>query len=112
LLNRLAELYKKQGKWKESEQLYKRALSIRERAVGTEHPLVAYLLNDLGVLYFDQGKQTEAEHIQQRLSHIIERTNLSLNERDNRNAAADDYYDGGSDSDDDDNYYGFPTPDS
>ncbi len=41
-------LYKSQGRYAEAEPLYKRALSIREKALGLEHPDVAQSLNTRG----------------------------------------------------------------
>ena len=46
-LNNLAELYQDQGRYGEAEPLYKRALAIREKALGPEHPDVATSLDDL-----------------------------------------------------------------
>ena len=37
-LNNLAELYQAQGRYAEAEPLYKRALAIREKALGPDHP--------------------------------------------------------------------------
>ena len=40
-LNNLARLYDDQGRYAEAEPLYKRALAIREKALGPDHPDVA-----------------------------------------------------------------------
>ena len=37
-LNNLGEVYRAQGRYAEAEPLYKRALAIREKALGPEHP--------------------------------------------------------------------------
>ena len=37
-LNNLGEVYRAQAKYAEGEPLYKRALAIREKALGPEHP--------------------------------------------------------------------------
>jgi tetratricopeptide (TPR) repeat protein len=37
-LNNLAELYFSQGRYEQAEPLYKRALAIREKVLGREHP--------------------------------------------------------------------------
>ena len=50
-LNNLAELYRVQGNYAESEPLHKRALAIYEKALGREHPRVATSLNNLAMLY-------------------------------------------------------------
>ena len=39
-----------------------RALEIREKALGMEHPSVANVLKTLGKLYRDQRRYTDAEH--------------------------------------------------
>ena len=60
-LHELALLYKDQGKYKEAEPLYLRAVEIKEKALGRNHPDVAEALNDLAVLYRREGKYKEAE---------------------------------------------------
>ncbi len=50
-LNNLADLYQKQGRYADAEPLYKRALAIREKALGPNHPDVASSLNNLAELY-------------------------------------------------------------
>ncbi|MBE3035878.1 MAG: tetratricopeptide repeat protein [Candidatus Atribacteria bacterium] len=37
-LNKLAELYRAQGRYSEAEPLYKRALAIAEKTLGAHHP--------------------------------------------------------------------------
>ena len=44
-----------QGKYAEAEPLYQRALEIREKALGPEHPDVALSLNNLAMLYMPKG---------------------------------------------------------
>ena len=60
-LNDLASVYKAQGKYAEAEPLHKRALAIREKALGPEHPDVAKRFNNLALLYHVQGRYAEAE---------------------------------------------------
>ena len=60
-LNNLAEIYRTQGRYAEAAPLHKRALAIREKALGPEHPEVATSLNNLALLYGDQGRYTDAE---------------------------------------------------
>ena len=50
-LNNLAVLYKTEGRYAKAEPLYQRALAIREKALGPEHPDVATSLNNLAALY-------------------------------------------------------------
>ena len=61
------------GYYQEAEPLLQRALDIREKALGPEHPDVADSLNNLAVLYHDQGKYGEAEPLYQRALAIDEK---------------------------------------
>ena len=49
-------LYRAQGRYGEAEPLYQRALKIREKVLGPEHPDVAHSLNNLAALYHAQGR--------------------------------------------------------
>jgi len=69
----LAELYSNQGRYAEAEPLYKRALMIYEKALGPEHPDVAYGLNNLAALYDDGGKYAEVEPLYKRSLVIREK---------------------------------------
>ena len=70
-LNNLAELYRRQGKYVEAEPLYKRALVIREKALGPNHPDVAQSLNNLALVY--SKVYTEAEPLLKRALVIREK---------------------------------------
>ncbi len=59
--HRLGLLYSDQGKMKEAENMYLRALTGREKAWGPGHTLTLDTVNNLGILYSDQGKMKEAE---------------------------------------------------
>ena len=72
-LNNLAEIYHAQGKYAEAEPLYKRALAIREKALGPEHPQTALSFNNLALLYFNQGHYAEAEPLYKRALAIREK---------------------------------------
>lgn len=50
----MAVLYGKRGKYKEAEPLCKRALEIREKVLGKDHPDVAKQLNNLALLCQNQ----------------------------------------------------------
>ena len=54
-LNNLAELYRVQGAYERALPLFERALAIREKALGPNHPDVATSLNNLAALHRDQG---------------------------------------------------------
>merc|ERR1712079_848626 len=60
------------GKYKDAEPLCKRALEIREKVLGSEHPDVAKQLNNLALLCQNQGKYEEVEKYYQRASAIYE----------------------------------------
>ena len=55
----MAVLYGKRGKYKEAEFLCKRALGIRKKVLGADHPDVAKQLNDLPLLCQNKGKYEE-----------------------------------------------------
>jgi hypothetical protein len=52
-----------QGKLKEAEEMYWRALKGKEKAWGPEHTSTLDTVNNLGNLYSDQGKLAEAEEM-------------------------------------------------
>ena len=72
-LNGLAIVYWRQSKYAEAVGLYKRALAIREQALGPNHPDVGATLDGLAIVYADQGKYAEAEGLYQRALAIKER---------------------------------------
>jgi len=71
-LNRLGLLYTNQGKYDLAKPLYKRALAIREKALGKDHPLTAISLNNLAFLYASQGKHSLARPLYKRAIAICE----------------------------------------
>jgi tetratricopeptide (TPR) repeat protein len=73
VLNNLAEVYRDQGKYADAEGLHKRALAIREKALGKNHPSVADTLNNLASVYKDQGKYADAEGLYKRALPIKEK---------------------------------------
>ena len=70
---RPGHVYKEQGKYAEAEALYKRALAIREKALGADHPDVAETLYNLAVVYRPQGKYADAEALYKRALAIREK---------------------------------------
>jgi tetratricopeptide (TPR) repeat protein len=65
-LYRLAILRRQQGDFAEAEQLYRRALEIRERVQGPNHPDVAMVLNNLAALEAAQGQYDAAQPLLER----------------------------------------------
>ena len=66
-------MYWKQGKYADAEGLYKRALAIREKALGADHPTWPQTLNNLAIVYHDQGKYADAEGLHKRALAIREK---------------------------------------
>ncbi|THD19271.1 Kinesin light chain [Fasciola hepatica] len=60
-LNNLAVLYAKASRFKDAEPLCRRALAIREKLFGPNHPDVAKQLNNLALLCQSQGRFEEVE---------------------------------------------------
>jgi TonB family protein len=69
----VVELYKA-GKYDEALPLAKRALEIKEKVLGAEHPELASALNNLAELYLVKGKYSEAGQLLQRLLKIQEKS--------------------------------------
>ncbi|KAJ5738113.1 hypothetical protein N7493_001268 [Penicillium malachiteum] len=62
-LNSLGLLYSDQGKLQEAEEMFRRALAGREKALGPHHTSTLHTVNNLGNLYSYQGKLLEAEEM-------------------------------------------------
>lgn len=74
ILESLAGAYAAREMNAESEQLYARALDIRERILGPDHPNTAKSLNSLAGLYKVQGKYAEAAPLYGKALAIDEKT--------------------------------------
>jgi tetratricopeptide (TPR) repeat protein len=61
------------ARYAEAEPLYKRALAVREKALGPEHPDTAQSLNNLALLYYSQGRYAEAEPLCKRALAVREK---------------------------------------
>jgi hypothetical protein len=59
-MNNLASTYRKQGRLKEAEELEAKALEIRQRVLGEEHPGTLAGMNNLAVTFKEQGRDKEA----------------------------------------------------
>jgi tetratricopeptide (TPR) repeat protein len=62
-MHRFGDTYTDQGKMKEAEEMYLRALQGNEKAWGPEHTSTLDTVNNLGNLYKNQGKMKEAEEM-------------------------------------------------
>ncbi|WP_308796484.1 tetratricopeptide repeat protein [Tolypothrix sp. FACHB-123] len=72
LSQQAVRLYR-QGKYSQAIPLAERALAIREKVLGTEHPLVALGLNNLAALYSSVGSNAKAESLYLRSLAIQEK---------------------------------------
>lgn len=84
-LNNLAEAYRQKGRYNDAEPLHKRALSIREQQLGTDHPHVAHSLNNIALLRQSQGRYGEAEPLYRR-ALLIQEQQLGVNHPDVANS--------------------------
>ena len=73
-MNNLAGLYVDQGIYYKAEPLYLKALSIREKKSGPEHPDTAIVMNNLALLYQDKGLYEKAEKMLLKVLDIDEKT--------------------------------------
>jgi CHAT domain-containing protein/Tfp pilus assembly protein PilF len=73
-LDRLANLYSRQGLFEKAEELFGRSLLIFEKTLGAESPHVATSLNNLASLYYRQGLYSKAERLFQKSLQIKEKT--------------------------------------
>ncbi|KAH7008703.1 hypothetical protein EDB80DRAFT_751332 [Ilyonectria destructans] len=64
--NKLGSIYLRQGKFKEAEDMYERALEGYEKALGPDHISTLRTVNNLGNLYQHQSKFEEAEKMYKR----------------------------------------------
>ncbi|KAL2829086.1 hypothetical protein BJY01DRAFT_240744 [Aspergillus pseudoustus] len=64
--NGLGNIYSDQGKLREAEEMYQRALAGKEKALGLDHTSTLRTVHNLGLLYSNQGKLQEAEEMYQR----------------------------------------------
>jgi tetratricopeptide (TPR) repeat protein len=69
-LNKLAVLYKVQGRYDEAEPLYKRDLAITEKALGPDHPHVATTLENYALLLRQIERDAEAAKMEARAKAI------------------------------------------
>ena len=73
ILNLMGLVYNKNAMYEKAEPLYQRALAVREKALGKDHPDVAISLGNLAALYHAQGKYAQAEPLYQRALAVMEK---------------------------------------
>lgn len=71
-LNHLGIMLDVQGKYEEAEAMHRRALSIMETMLRSDHPDIASVLNNLGSALENQGKYEEAESNHRRVLSVME----------------------------------------
>ena len=71
IYNEIGVYFNFQGRYKEAEPLYQRALEIYERVLGSDHPDTATTLSNLADLYDCQGRYEKAESLYQRALEIL-----------------------------------------
>jgi Tfp pilus assembly protein PilF len=69
-LNYLGQLYQEIGRPADAEAMYRGALSIREQALGPQHPQVAASLNTLAEFLASQHRFREAAPLLQRALEV------------------------------------------
>ena len=74
LINQLALLSYAKARYAEAEPLYRRALAIREKTLGADHPQVATGLNNLASLLDATNRRAEAEPLHRRALAIWEKS--------------------------------------
>jgi tetratricopeptide (TPR) repeat protein len=70
-LNNLAAAYQRKGELLEAERRFRRALAIKEKILGPDHPAMAPTLNNLAVVRRQQGDYSEAEAIYRRCFALL-----------------------------------------
>ena len=73
VLNCLAQVYEKQGKFEEAQPLYERVLAIDEKVLGKEHSAIINDLDNLAVTLVKQKKYKEAEALFKRAVALNEK---------------------------------------
>ena len=73
-LNNLAALAQRRDDFSQAEELYRRALQIKQRALGPKHADVAVTLNNLACLYRSQNMLLEAEPLFRQALEIFKAT--------------------------------------
>lgn len=74
-LNNLAKIYYNLGDYAKAEPLYKRSLTIMEKALGPHHPRVATVLRNMAECFEKAGKKEKSKKLEER-ANIIETRKL------------------------------------
>jgi tetratricopeptide (TPR) repeat protein len=71
VLNNIAELYSREHRYAEAEPLFHRALAIREKGLGPNHPDLAHTLNGYALLLRKTKRKSEALAMNARAKEIL-----------------------------------------
>ena len=71
--NNLAEVYRQTGQFAKAEPLYRRSVTILEKALGPTHPEVALALSNLALFFMTTGQYATADTLYQRSLMIFEK---------------------------------------
>ena len=74
LLNNLGNIYRATGDYDRAREFHERALDIRRKTLGEEHPDVAQSLNNLATVYQNIGDYERARELYQRAVDILQKT--------------------------------------
>ena len=66
-------MYKLQGRYDEAEPLYKKAVQLKEKILGKEHPDTLVSIGNLALLYRSQGRYGEAEPLLKQVLQLSEK---------------------------------------
>lgn len=62
-MNNLEVLLDSQGKYSEAEPIFRQALALSEKVLGTDHPNTLISMNNVALLLTSQGKYNEAKSL-------------------------------------------------
>ncbi|ALG66720.1 tetratricopeptide repeat protein [Beggiatoa leptomitoformis] len=79
VLNLLGLIHFQQADYSRAELFYQRALALREKLLGAEHPDVAVSLNNLAKLYMMQANYIQAKPLYERAIQILEKQAIPNN---------------------------------
>lgn len=62
-LGNLGNLYKELGRYSEAEELINKAIEIKQKRLGANHPDLALDIGNLGLVQYEQGRLVQAEKL-------------------------------------------------